>query len=124
MPTPFELRAELLAWALRLPGAYEDHPWGESVAKVDKKVFVFFGGAADENGQRCGLAVKLPTSMLDALAIPGAAPTGYGLGRSGWVSLDLRAFGDFDQLTRWIEESFRAVAKRSRTKELDAARAT
>ncbi|HCO04282.1 MAG TPA: dGTPase, partial [Actinobacteria bacterium] len=30
-------------FALGLPEAYEDHPWGESVAKVNKKVFVFLG---------------------------------------------------------------------------------
>ena len=27
----------------RFPGTHEDHPWGEHVAKVGKKVFVFFG---------------------------------------------------------------------------------
>ena len=30
-------------FALGMPGAIEDFPWGESVAKVNKKVFVFLG---------------------------------------------------------------------------------
>lgn len=36
-------RARCSNFALTLPEAYEDHPWGESVAKVHKKVFAFFG---------------------------------------------------------------------------------
>ena len=26
-----------------MPGAWEDHPWGDTVVKVGKKVFVFMG---------------------------------------------------------------------------------
>ena len=37
------LAQPLRAFAFGLPEAWEDHPWGESVAKVGKKVFVFFG---------------------------------------------------------------------------------
>jgi hypothetical protein len=29
--------------ALGLPGAAEEHPWDETVAEVDKKVFVLLG---------------------------------------------------------------------------------
>ena len=35
------------AFAAGLPEAWEDHPWGESVYKVGKKVFVFFGMLED-----------------------------------------------------------------------------
>ena len=37
--------AELRACALSFPGAHEEFPWGERVAKVGKKVFVFLGHA-------------------------------------------------------------------------------
>jgi hypothetical protein len=71
------------AFALGLPGAGEEFPWGESVAKVNKKVFVFLGV---ENGDRPpGVTVKLtgPEAHAHALSHPGAAPAGYGLGRLG-----------------------------------------
>jgi predicted DNA-binding protein (MmcQ/YjbR family) len=71
----------ILAFALSLPGAWEDHPWDETVAKVGKKVFVFMG--SDDEG---GMGVKLvdPALHEHALSLRGAEPTGYGLGRAGW----------------------------------------
>ena len=38
-----DTQARLRDFALSLPGAWEDLPWGERVTKPDKKVFVFFG---------------------------------------------------------------------------------
>ena len=35
-------------YALSFPGATEDFPWGERVAKVKGKVFVFLGGDPPE----------------------------------------------------------------------------
>ena len=82
---PIEVAAERIrAFALALPGAWEDHPWGESVAKVGKKVFAFLG--MPEEGGSLSLSVKLPESAEEALSMPFAEPTGYGLGRAGWVS--------------------------------------
>lgn len=106
------------AFALSLPGAHEDFPWGEPVVKVDGKVFLF-GPHVDEQGN-IGLSVKLPRSAADALTRPGAAPTGYGLGKSGWVSIRGVQPAEED-LRAWVTESYRAVAKKRRSKELDGA---
>ncbi|MGH3018344.1 MAG: MmcQ/YjbR family DNA-binding protein, partial [Gaiellaceae bacterium] len=55
-----------------------------------------------------------------ALAIDGAEPTGYGLGKSGWVTVPLRAPGvTLDLLRDWIEESYRIVAPKRLVAELD-----
>ncbi|HET7521010.1 MAG TPA: MmcQ/YjbR family DNA-binding protein [Candidatus Limnocylindria bacterium] len=69
------LRATLVAHALGLPEAREDHPWGETVAKVGKKVFVFFGMDPDEADDTTHLTVKLPRSHEEALALPFTEPT-------------------------------------------------
>lgn len=106
----------LLQFALGLPGAWEDHPWGETVVKVAKKVFVFLG---TPDAEEPGASVKLDESHEQALAVPGATPTGYGLGKAGWVSFPLAAVPDEVALD-WVEESYRRVAPKKLVAELDA----
>jgi predicted DNA-binding protein (MmcQ/YjbR family) len=111
-------RARLSAFALSLPEASEHFPWGERVAKVNGKIFVFLG--SDQAPGPGGMSVKLVESQGHALAIEGAKPTGYGLGRAGWVSVPLEAEGlTFDLLCDWIEESYRVVAPKRLVAELD-----
>jgi len=103
------VRTKLLEFALALPEAAEDLPWGERVVKVNKKVFVFLGRDMDET---FGISVKLPESSKRALRLPFCSPTGYGLGKSGWVSakLDDKSQASFDMLRDWVLESYYAVA--------------
>jgi predicted DNA-binding protein (MmcQ/YjbR family) len=76
----------LKAFALSLPEAVEDVPWGtDTVAKVNKKIFVFLG-APDTTR----ISVKLPESGDHALSVDGAVPTSYGLGRHGWVTVPIQ----------------------------------
>jgi predicted DNA-binding protein (MmcQ/YjbR family) len=97
----------LRAFALGYPGAHEEFPWGERVVKVKGKVFVFLG-----REEPLGISVKLPQSRLMALALPFASPTGYGLGKAGWVTAQFgpREKPPIDVLKAWIDESYRAVA--------------
>ena len=113
----------LRAFALDLPGAWEDHPWGETVAKVGKKVFVFLGVPADDGS--LSLSVKLPDSGEEALTMSFTQPTGYGLGKAGWVSSSF-APGEqppLDILCDWIEESYRTIAPKKLVAELEQRRA-
>ena len=100
--------AALRAFALSLPRAVEEFPWGDRVVKVNKKVFVFLG--THEGG--LAMSVKLAETAAIALTLPFASPTRYGLGKSGWVTA-LFAKGEkppLDMLRAWIEESYRAIA--------------
>jgi len=100
----------LREYALSLPGAHEEFPWGERVVKVGKKVFVFLG--RDEGDDAGGVSVKLPISGSVALSLPFTEPTGYGLGKSGWISASFQRGHRLpvELLREWIEESYRAIA--------------
>ena len=117
MPTRAQQRrAKLLAHALAFPGAYEDFPWGESVAKVNKKVFVFLGMEDDPQG----MGVKLAESHEQAMSMSNVEPSGYGLGKAGWVSVTFAADGPpICVLRDWIEESYRLVAPKKLIAQLD-----
>ena len=112
-----DLAEALRAFAFGLPEAWEDHPWGESVAKVGKKVFVFFG--TDGHGS-FGFSVKLPISNDEALSMPFTVPTGYGLDRGHWVTVRPPADTPVDLLLAWIEESYRTVAPKTLVAQLDS----
>jgi predicted DNA-binding protein (MmcQ/YjbR family) len=110
-------RDKVRAFALTLPEAVEEHPWGEDVVKVRRKIFVFLGSSTSRR-----ISVKLEESHAHALSIDGAEPTGYGLGKAGWVTVPLRAPGVGVELLRdWVEESYRIVAPKRLAAELDPA---
>ena len=107
--------AALEEFALSLPGAFADMPWEDDfVAKVGKKIFVFFGPTT--------ISVKLPESGDQARSLPGAEPTSYGLGRHGWVTVPIAgtAAPAMGVLEDWVEESYRTVAPKKQVAELDA----
>ena len=103
----------------RLEAIVEDLPeaervdieaWGgEPTFRVRNKNFVF------TNAEVSGLSVKLPKEEAAAVVAtdPGAEPTGYGLGRHGWVSVEVADDADdarWQQLTEWVRTSYTMVA--------------
>ncbi len=110
------VRDKVRDFALTLPGAFEDTPWeNDVVVKVRGKIFVFLG----PDGWR-QMTVKLDESHGHALSLEGAKEAGYGLGRSGWVTVPLRAPGVTLALLRdWVEESYRIVAPKTLVAELE-----
>lgn len=117
MTAPRSAIERLRAFALALPEAWEDHPWGDTTFKVRKKIFAF----CEENDDGLHLSVKLPESSEAALTLEHTAPTGYGLGRAGWVSASFPPGVDVpvDVLEDWIEESYRAIAPKSLVRRLE-----
>ncbi|WP_406311477.1 MmcQ/YjbR family DNA-binding protein [Streptosporangium sp. NBC_01639] len=116
-----EVRQTVHTFALSLPEAYEDHPWGGTVVKVNKKIFVFLGVQEPTEKWSPTVGVKLPESNGHALAVEGAKPSGYGLGKAGWVTIPLMGeLPETEVLLDWIEESYRAVAPKKLVAELDA----
>jgi predicted DNA-binding protein (MmcQ/YjbR family) len=104
--------ARLRERALAFPGAWEDNPWGDSVVKVGKKIFVFLG---DDS-----MTLKLTAAHEAAMSVPGAKPTAYGLGKAGWVTFPLGAGAPpVDVLCDWLEESYRNVAPKKLAAQLD-----
>lgn len=110
------MELELRDFAMAYPEATEDHPWGHRAIKVKNKTFVFLGG--DASPKELSLSVKLPNSRDVAVDLPFAEPTGYGLGKSGWVSARFKNVKDvpLDLLKAWIDESYRAIAPKKLSK--------
>jgi predicted DNA-binding protein (MmcQ/YjbR family) len=112
-------RAEdaIATFAAGFPQTTEDRPWGHRAFKVKGKAFLFLA----TDGGVLSLSVKLPASAVAALTLPFVAPTGYGLGKSGWVSATFEPGDDvpLGLVREWLEESFAAIAP----KKIAAARA-
>ena len=109
---------ELRTWGLTLPGAHRKAPWPEhDDLAVKDKTFAYLPA----KGRPFSLSCKLPYTGYEALQLPSAQPTGYGLGKSGWVSFapDEDQLPDLATLKEWVEESYRAQAPRRLVKELD-----
>jgi predicted DNA-binding protein (MmcQ/YjbR family) len=101
-------KARLLKYALAKPDSTLDHPWGENVAKVRGKVFVFFG---IDDGSEYVMGVKLTKALLYAKSLPNVEAMGYGLGKSGWVSVKApKGALPIALFEEWIDESYANVA--------------
>jgi predicted DNA-binding protein (MmcQ/YjbR family) len=111
---------ELRAFGLAFPGAHTKSPWpGHLDLAVKDKTFAYLS----LEGQPLGISCKLPRSAEAALMMPFAKPTGYGLGKSGWVTAEI-PLGETPPVALfkdWIEESYRAQAPRTLVKQLDGA---
>lgn len=112
---------KLRAVALAFPETTEDSPWGHVAFKVRGKAFVFAN--LDEDG--LSISCKLPESRDIALMLPFVEPTGYGLGKAGWVTARLPSKGrgrepvPVEMFVSWMRESYRAIAPKKLGKLLD-----
>jgi predicted DNA-binding protein (MmcQ/YjbR family) len=118
-PTHDDARQALRAFGLRYPRAHLKSPWpGHLDLAVNDKTFAFL----NVDGEPFRMSCKLPRSAEAALSLPHTAPTPYGLGRSGWVSVTLPAGAavPVELFQAWIDESYRAQAPKRLIAQLDA----
>ena len=111
---------------LRFPETTEEFPWNHRALKVKGKVFVFMGTGKEGGAEHDDffISCKLPESAPMALTIPGVKPTGYGLGKAGWVSAQWPpGKAPLDMLCDWLRESYCAVAPKKLAALLDASEA-
>ena len=121
MATPAALKkleATMRDHALEYPQSEEAFPWGERAIKVRGKAFLFMRREEKE----LSFSVKLPRTGVQALALPFAKPTEYGLGKHGWVTVRLSKTSKelTSQSLAWLDESYRAVAPKKMVDALDA----
>jgi predicted DNA-binding protein (MmcQ/YjbR family) len=96
---PEAMRVDIEAWG------------GEPTFRVRGKNFVF----ASVDGTR--ISVKLPKDEAAAVIATEqqAVPTGYGLGRAGWVSVTLErrpSKARWQEVEEWIRTSYSLIAPR------------
>lgn len=111
---------ELRAFGLRYPQAHTRSPWpGHLDLAVKDKTFAFLSA----DGEPFSISCKLPHSGAVALGFPFAEPTGYGLGKSGWVTAKFPEGRSppLVLLKAWVDESYRAQAPKTLVALLPAA---
>src|SRR5690349_2563515 len=100
---------ELRKFGLEYPGAHTKSPWpGHLDLAVKDKTFAYLS----IEGEPFKMSCKLPESSVAALTLPFTSPTGYGLGKSGWVTATF-APGEMppvELFKQWMDESYRAQA--------------
>jgi predicted DNA-binding protein (MmcQ/YjbR family) len=115
MPRRRSNMARLEAIVARLPEAVrvDIAEWGgEPTFRVNGKNFVFSGHEAE------GISVKLPKEEAEVVVAtdPACSPTGYGLGRHGWVSVTIPPDADEErwrQIEEWVRTSYTLVAPKA-----------
>lgn len=115
---PNMTRVEAIAATLPESIRHDIEAWGdEPTFRVRGKNFIF------ANHDATGLSVKLPKE--EAIAVvesdPRAEPTGYGLGRHGWISFSVpedTTEERWAEITEWVETSYTLVAPKTLAREV------
>jgi predicted DNA-binding protein (MmcQ/YjbR family) len=115
------LHHKLLAIVLRLPGAYEDRPWGSVHCKVDGKIFCGWGERED-GSLSVGFKTDKELQGMLLTSDPRFTMAAY-VGKHGWVDMRVGPKPDLAELEHFIVDSYRMIAPKKRIKELDAAAA-
>ncbi len=94
---------------------------GEPTFRVNGKCFVF------TNADATSLTVKLPKDEAAAVIAtdPRATPTGYGMGRHGWISVDIGrrpSAARWREVEEWVGTSYSLIAPKRLAREASVGR--
>jgi predicted DNA-binding protein (MmcQ/YjbR family) len=105
-------KAEMLAYCLAKPGAWQDKPWeGDIVAKVASKIFAFLGSDQSATiGVKCGASRESADEWL--ARYPDDASVMAYIGRSGWNTLRIGGAIPDDEMLEAVDASYDAVVAR------------
>lgn len=105
-------RKDIEKFALSLPGATLDRPWGETpVFKVGGKMFAW-GSAGAPGGQDDALAFKCSDLSFEMLTKrKGIAPAPY-LARAKWVQVEDPKAMDADEVRARLSEAHRLILEK------------
>src|ERR1700761_8666824 len=98
-------KAEMLAYCLDKPGAWQDEPWdGDIVAKVASKIFAFLGSDQSATiGLKCGRSREDADEWL--ARYPDDAVVMAYIGRSGWNTLRIGGAIPDDEILEAVDAS-------------------
>lgn len=92
------------------PGATVDHPWGEVVFKVKKKIFAYIG----RPGESSGVTVKpAPEELEELLKLPNVNLAHY-IGRYGWVNVAIDDKASMEMALRLVDETYEQIAHKKK----------
>ena len=106
-------RLELIATQLPEAERVDIEAWGgEPTFRVRGRNFVFAG----QDGSTISMKLPLDEAVAVVAMDPQASPTGYGLGRCGWVSVSLTgrlSVARWREVEEWVETSYTLVAPKA-----------
>jgi predicted DNA-binding protein (MmcQ/YjbR family) len=107
-----EIFARISGYCLDKPGAYEDHPWGDTVFKVAPKgkIFCFCGVETPVISVKSTLEKQ--AALIQHANIEIAAYTG----RYGWVTVNIPDEETLGLALDLIDESYDMIARKARAK--------
>ncbi len=105
-------RTLLLTYALSLPGAWVDEPWGgDQVVKVADKIFAFLGSPDGSTiGLKCGRSADEAREWRDQY--PEDVTVSAYIGRYGWNTFVIGSQISDDELQEAIDTSYADVVGR------------
>lgn len=103
---PDEVFRTLFEYCGKKPGATVDHPWGEVVFKVKKKIFAYIG----RPGESSGVTVKPAPEELQALLARPDVQLAHYIGRYGWVNVSIDNQATMKLALRLVDETYEQIA--------------